>query len=179
MRRWFVVAALTAILTAPALAQGRDTTHGRGSPQQRAEMEQRFRARLAEVVRERLGLSADQVSRLQAFDRRFEPERQNLMSREMQARRSLRRQVAAGDTADQTVTAGLLDQMLAIQRERAELAAREQRELATFLTPVQRAQLLSLQADLHRRVMNVQRGGQNRPGGPGNKGPPRPRQNEK
>jgi periplasmic protein CpxP/Spy len=164
MRRWILCAVAVLLTAAPAFAQSRDTAHRRGTAEQRAEMEQRLRARLAEVVRERLGLTAEQAARLQQVDQRYEPERRALMRREMQARRALRQQIAAGDTANQTVTAGLLDQMTAIQRERADLTAREQRELATFLTPVQRAQLLALQADLQRRVMNAHRQGPGRNG---------------
>jgi Spy/CpxP family protein refolding chaperone len=158
MRSHVIAAAMTATLALSAGAQGRDTVP-RG-PQQRAEMEQQFRARLAAVVRERLGLTDDQARQLQEVDRRYEPERRSLMRREMQARRALRQQVEAGSGADQNATAALLDQLLAAQRERAELATREQRELSTFLTPVQRAKLLALQADLQRRVMNAHRGGQ-------------------
>jgi Spy/CpxP family protein refolding chaperone len=159
MRSLMIAAVMTATLALSAGAQGRDTVP-RGTPQQRAEMEQQFRARLAAVVRERLGLSDEQARRLQEVDRRYEPERRTLMRREMQARRALRRQLEAEDSADQNATAALLDQLLTTQRERADLAAREQRELATFLTPVQRAKLLALQAELQRRVMSAHRGGQ-------------------
>lgn len=166
MNRWFAAIGLAVVIGFPAnaAAQVRDTGRGPGDARQRAEMEQRFRARLAQVVNERLGLTPDQSRRLQEVDRQFEPQRQALMRQEMQVRRSLRQQIAARDSADQTVTAGLLDRMLVLQRERTELAAREQRALAAFLTPVQRAQLIALQADLHRRVMNARRGDQR--GGP-------------
>jgi Spy/CpxP family protein refolding chaperone len=149
---------LCTALAAPGTAQVGDTA-GRGPAEKRAVLERQFRARLAEHVQSRLGLTAEQTRRLQEVDRRYQPERRRLMAREMEVRRALRRQVAARDSADQAATATLLDQMIALQRERTELLATEQRDLATFLTPVQRAQVVALQADLQRRVMNARRGG--------------------
>ncbi len=177
MRCGIVALAAIALFAEVAEGQARDTSRGRGTPEQREQLERRFRARLAELVRERLGLTAEQARQLEEVDRRYQPLRRELTWREMQVRRSLRQQVDARDSANQNATAALLDQMIALQRERTDLAAREQRELATFLTPVQRAQLLALQADLHRRVMNAHRGGRGGGGpgrgGPGRSGPPR------
>lgn len=173
MRRLLLAVAFLCTVVMPAGAQVRDTAV-RGSPEKRAVLERQLQARLGELVRSRLGLSDEQARRLEDVDRRYQPERRRLMSREMEVRRALRRQVSARDTADQAATATLLDQMIALQRERTDLLAREQRDLATFLTPVQRAQLIALQADLHRRVMNARRGGGGRsPGEPGRRTKPR------
>ncbi len=175
MRRSLLAAAfLCTVIAVPGAAQVRDTS-SRGPAEKRAVLERQLHARLGELVRTRLGLNAEQVRQLEELDRRYQPERRRLMSREMEVRRALRRQVSAGDTADQAATATLLDQMIGLQRERTDLLAREQRDLATFLTPVQRAQLIALQADLHRRVMNARRGGGGRsPGGePGRRTQPR------
>lgn len=174
MRSLLLTAAfLSAVLAVPGAAQVRDTS-ARGSAEKRAVLERQLQARLGELVRTRLGLSAEEARRLEEVDRRYQPERRRLMAREMEVRRALRRQVAARDTADQMATATLLDQMIALQRERTDLLAREQRDLATFLTPVQRAQLIALQADLHRRVMSARRGGGGRPAGePGRRQGPR------
>ncbi|CAN5125777.1 hypothetical protein BH23GEM2_BH23GEM2_04490 [soil metagenome] len=174
MRRLLLTAAFfSAVIAVPGGAQVGDTS-ARGSAEKRAVLERQLHARLGELVRTRLGLSAEQVRSLEEVDRRYQPERRRLMAREIEVRRALRRQVAAGDTADQVATATLLDQMIALQRERTDLLAREQRDLATFLTPVQRAQVIALQADLHRRVMSARRGGGSRSGGePGRRSQPR------
>lgn len=171
IRPLLAAALLCGLIAAPASAQDRDSSMRAGH---RADLERKLRTRLGEVVRQRLGLSPEQARQLAEVDRRYEPERRQLMQREMDVRRALRRQVAARDSANQTTTAALLDQMIGLQRERTDLLAREQRDLATFLTPVQRAQLIALQADLHRRVMNVRRGGGGRgPGREPGRGPPR------
>ena len=160
-----------ALVGSPVSAQPRDSA---ARAEQRAGLERKLRARLGEVVQQRLGLTSEQARQLEAVDRRYQPDRRRLMQREMEVRRSLRQQVALRDSANQATTAALLDQMIGLQRERTELLAREQRDLAAFLTPVQRAQLIALQSDLHRRVMNARRGGGKRsPGREPGRGPPR------
>jgi hypothetical protein len=59
-----------------------------------------------------------------------------------------------------------------VQRRRLDLAAEEQRELATIMTPVQRARYLALQETVRRRTdeMRRRRGGGARRGA-GNGGP--------
>lgn len=170
MRPLLALALVCGLVAAPASAQTRDSA---ARAEQRAGLERKLRARLGEVVQQRLGLTAEQARQLEAVDRRYQPERRRLMQREMEVRRALRQQVAARDSANQTTTAALLDQMIGLQRERTELLAREQRDLAAFLTPVQRAQLIALQSDLHRRVMNARRGGGGRSGREPGRGPPR------
>lgn len=154
---------------APSAAQVVDTSRRAGAIANRAEMERRFRARLAEVVRTRLQLTDVQARQLAEVDQRLEPERRRLMLREHDVHRQLRQQLAAGDTANQQAVARLLDEMLAIHRDRGELIAREQRELARFLTPVQRAKYVGLQAGLRHRVEGMRR----KRGGPGRGGPGR------
>lgn len=170
MRPLLALALLSSLVAAPVSGQTRDSA---ARAEQRADLERKLRARLGEVVQRRLGLTAEQARELETVDRRYQPERRRLMQREMEVRRALRRQVAARDSANQTTTAALLDQMIGLQRERTELLAREQRDLAAFLTPVQRAQLIALQSDLHRRVMNARRGGGGRSGRQPGRGPPR------
>jgi hypothetical protein len=46
----------------------------------------------------------------------------------------------------------LLDQALKIQRDRLDLTEREQRELSTFLNPIQRAKYFAIQDELRRRM---------------------------
>ena len=46
----------------------------------------------------------------------------------------------------------MLDQLVDVQRQRLEIFAREQRELAQFLTPVQRAKYATLQEGLRKKV---------------------------
>jgi len=133
--------------------------------QRREALEQRLRERTGEIVRSRLKLTADQAKRLQASNRQFGEQRTALFTREREVRREMRQQILAGDKANQNRVAQLLDQALLLERQRLDLVQSEQRELAKFLTPVQRAQLLGLQGELRRRAQEVQRPRQMRNGG--------------
>ena len=102
--------------------------------------------KLAVVVQRRLGLSNEQSARLRETTARFAAERQRLVQRERETRRALRLATATGDSsADQRVIGRQLDSLVALQQRRVALLAEEQREMATFLTPYQRAQFLAMQ----------------------------------
>lgn len=123
--------------------------------QGRAGLERQFRERLAEVVRRRLDLNESQMRQLGAVNNRYERERMLLLRDERQMRQALRAEVLAGDSADQTKVAELLDRALRIQRQRLDLTEREQRDLASFMTPVQRAKYVGIQDDLRRRLEEI------------------------
>lgn len=53
--------------------------------------------------------------------------------------------------------AAALDRLLQVQRSRLDIVAEEQRDLAAFMTPVQRARYAALQEQLRRRVQTMQR----------------------
>ena len=53
--------------------------------------------------------------------------------------------------------AAALDRVLQLQRQRLDLMADEQKDLAGFLTPVQRAKYAALQEQIRRRVENARR----------------------
>jgi Spy/CpxP family protein refolding chaperone len=161
-----VLLALCAI--APALSAQPDAPPG---PNPRREMlEQRLRERTGDLVRRRLQLTDEQMKQLQATNRQFEQQRGSLLMREREMRRSLRAEILAGEKANQARVAQLLDQTLQLERQRLDLVQNEQRELAKFLTPVQRAKLFGLQNELRRRAQELRAGpGQRRnapPGGP-------------
>ena len=54
--------------------------------------------------------------------------------------------------ADQDKVSRMLDQLVDVQRQRLDVFAREQRDLARFLTPVQRAKYATLQEGLRKKV---------------------------
>ena len=101
--------------------------------------------RLAALVQQRLGLTDDQARRLRESTRRFAVQREKLGRDERAARKELRDQVRARDAADQKRVGVLLDTLVQLQRRRVDMLVDEQRELAAFLTPVQRAEFLALQ----------------------------------
>jgi hypothetical protein len=148
---------------------------GQAAPQ-RGGLERQFRERLAEVVRRRLNLNDVQMRQLGQVNDRYERERMFLLRDERQVRQALRGEVLSGDSANQGKVANLLDQALKIQRQRLDLTEREQRDLATFMTPVQRAMYFGIQDDLRRRMEDIRQQRQQRRAGtaPPGAGPPLP-----
>ncbi|HEX5074050.1 MAG TPA: hypothetical protein VFW03_12615 [Gemmatimonadaceae bacterium] len=139
-----------------------------GAPaQQGRALERQFRERFAEVVKRRLNLDDTQMQQLGRVNDRFESDRMQLLRDERRARQALRAEVLAGDSADQKKVAGLLDEMLTIQRRRLDLTESEQRELAAFMTPTQRAQYFAIQDQLRQRLENLRRQRQERRAGAG------------
>ena len=139
-----------------------------GQNPRREMLEQRLRERTGQMVQRRLNLNEEQMRQLQAANRQFEKQRGDLISREREIRQDLRTQMLA-EKPDQSRVSQLLDQSLQLERQRLDLVQSEQRELAKFLTPVQRAKLFAIQAELRRRSQELR----NRPGRR-NLGPGRP-----
>ena len=125
------------------------------APARRQALEQRLRQRMAAVVQQRLGLTADQMRRLAEVNRDIEAQRRLLHQQERDARIGLRAEVMRGDTANQDRVEQLVDQLIDVQRRRIDLLAREQRALAAFMTPVQRAKYLAMQDQLRRRMVEM------------------------
>lgn len=136
-------------------------------PERRAQLEERFRRQLAQTLKNRLDLTDDQLRRLGEVNQRHEEQRRLLVQQERDVRIALREEMLAGERANQQRVSELLDRMIRIQRQRIDIVEREQRELAEFLTPMQRAQYAAVQEQFRRRIeeMRRQRQQQRRPGG--------------
>lgn len=173
LRRWMIGCGLAALCAGPMAVPAQEP----GPPPpagQRDSLEARVRARMTQMMRNQLGLNDEQVRRLQVANRRFEGQRRQLLERERQVRLELRAALAAGDSASQPRVGELLDRTLQLQRQRLELVEAEQKEFATFLTPVQRARLFGLQEQLQRRMTELREQGPP-PGAPRRPGAPMPR----
>ncbi|HXG70068.1 MAG TPA: Spy/CpxP family protein refolding chaperone [Gemmatimonadaceae bacterium] len=156
----------SAIAIASALALSAATAGAqaaRGTQPERAALEQQFRERTAEMIRTRLKLTERQMEQLQQVNVRYAPQLNRLSVQERQTRRALRTEISAGDSANQNRIGDLLETSLRVQRERLGIIESEQRELAAFLTPLQRARYLALQAQMRKRAEELTRqGGGNR-----------------
>lgn len=137
----------------------------------REQLERRLQQRLEAVVQQRLGLTDDQRVQLGEVVRRLEPARRTLRRDEFRDRSALRAELMSAQPND-TRVAQLLEAMPAFERRRAELLEQEQRELARFLSPVQRARYFALQDEMRRGVMEVQRRRLGRDSGGGDGPPP-------
>jgi len=99
-----------------------------------------------------VGLTDEQMTKLAQGSRPFDVQRRELVRQEREERQALRREVLAGANADQQRIATSLDRVLELQRRRAQLQIDEQRALAAFMTPLQRAKYAALQEQLRRRA---------------------------
>lgn len=124
----------------------------------------RFHERFGAVVKQRLQLSDSQVVRLGEANRRFEEQRRLLIQQERDVRMALRDALLSRDSlnarveqdrANQQRISELLDRAIRVQRQRVELLESEQRELARFLNPMQRAKLLGMQEQMRRNAMEM------------------------
>ncbi len=160
-----VLVVLLAFAGAPAGAQAQDVVPP-PPPIDRDSLEARVRQRMASVIQRQVGLTNDQMRQLNATNRRFEGQRRDLVMREREIRMGLRDEIESGDTTRQAQVGRLLDQMLQLQRQRLELVEAEQKELATFMSPLQRARYYGLEEQIRRRVIEMrEQGMRNAPGG--------------
>lgn len=128
-----------------------------GRPAQRALIERRLQDRINLLVRTRLALTDDQFSQLRAVSARLENERRALRSDEMATRHEIRRQLGTGEAPNEARVAELLEQLPRLERRRIDMLEQEQRELARFLQPSQRARYFALQDQLRRELQEGQR----------------------
>ena len=138
-----------AIVMALALLPSASRAQVRQDPERlRAMVTQRF----MENYRRQAGLTDDQFAKFQGAVRRHWDDRRTLQQRERETMQALQDQLRPGVAADEATVTRLLDDLVAVQRDRVEKLAAEQQDLATFLTPVQRAQLVVAFAQLERQI---------------------------
>ena len=143
-----LVLALAFAFAAPAAAQ---RVQSAGDSIQRP-LVQALQRRVLEVVQQTLGATDQQMRQLVEVTRKYEGERRELNQRDREARQTIRAEVLRDSLADQEKVARMLDQLVDVQRRRLDVFAREQHDLAGFLTPVQRAKYATLQDRLRKKV---------------------------
>ena len=143
--------------TLPRAGAARQLPDERGASATRAQLERRFRQMLYQVTRRRVGLSDAQMNRLMPINQRFETERRAIQRQERETRLALRDAMRDSTHADQARITSYLDKLVELQRQRVELVAREQRDLAEFMTPLQRARYTALQEQVRRRIEQMMR----------------------
>lgn len=119
------------------------------------EMEQQVQRRIGAMLKERLSLTDEQLKQLEAVTQKLEHERRSVRSEEYRLRSSMRTQLLAGDSASNDTIALLLDRMPKLERRKIELMENEQKQLAAFLSPLQRARYLALQDEIRRNMDEI------------------------
>ena len=145
----------SAILTLTVAAAARSQAVTAAPQGNRPALEQQFRERTAKLVQQRLGLTDAQLARLEQTNARYAPQLRRLATQERDIRSQLRQEMTAGNSANQQHVSDLLDAALRLQRERLDLVQTEQKELSAFLTPVQRARYIALQAQFGKRAREL------------------------
>jgi hypothetical protein len=162
----FRTIAFGALLVSATAGAQEEQSRRQGFPRDRDAMQQRFQQRFAEVVRDKVGLNDDQMSKLTELNRRFESKRRDIFMRDRDIRIGLRDELADGVTPNDERVKKLLDDQLRVQRERIDLMEAEQSELSQFMSPTQRARYFGIQEQMRRKVDELR----GPPGGPD--GPP-------
>ncbi|MEO6446067.1 MAG: Spy/CpxP family protein refolding chaperone [Gemmatimonadaceae bacterium] len=152
MQRLFVLVLLAAT-AGTADGQRLRNRESQTPARDRAQMEQQFRERYAQLLKQRLGLTDAQLVQVAEINRRFDAPRRELFGQERELRMSMREALRGSeDAAVQARVSQLLEQTFRVQRSRLDLLESEQKELSSVLTPVQRAKFLGMQEQLRRRV---------------------------
>lgn len=164
MRRTMVIGTLVlaGALSVPAAAQQRprpqrpQAVAPRQEPANRDVLERRVRQAFSRAVRQRVGLNDEQMRRLADVSGRFDLERRQLLRDERSTRLSLREAMRSPSPDQRALDSGWAH-LQELQRKRLDINEREDRELATFMTPLQRARYHALQEQVRRRLEELRR----------------------
>jgi hypothetical protein len=125
----------------------------------RQELVRRVRQAYNEAVKKELDLNDDKWHQLQDMDRRYQQQRQQVQRDEKAARlglKSVMEDSARVGGVDQAKISEYMDQLVQAQHRRAEILDAEQKELATVLTPLQRAKYQGMREQLNQRIRQLQ-----------------------
>jgi Spy/CpxP family protein refolding chaperone len=187
IERAWVIASLSALLPTVTVAQGgravipprrparaalkaeRQAQRNDSAPPlgERALLQRQVRQAWIGNVRRQLNLNDEQMRTLNQVNTKYERQRGDIQRDERQARLGLK--AAMEDTAAGDQNARIEQQMnvlVGAQRRRADLFENEQKELAAFLTPLQRARYSVLQERLAQRLQQLRQNQQEAPAGP-------------
>ena len=135
---------------------------------QRQMLQQQVMQRYMQNYKQQAGLNDQQFEDFTQLTERAFNERRELQQRERVLWQALEGQMKPGVAADGDSLVSLIDGIFDVQQELVETERRNQKDLAEFLTPVQRAQLMLSQRRLQNSIQNVMRNRQqNMEGGGG------------
>ena len=153
MRRLLIVVGFLAVVAGRGAAQENTPSDSARAEQLRQEVETRFAAR----VKDQLGLTEDQSRRMQTTVRGYFRNRRMLEMEEQRLRREVGAELRPGVAADSDRLNRLLDDLVDVRVRYAQSYRDESRELAKFLTPVQRGQYFMMRERLFDQVREFQR----------------------
>lgn len=150
--RTVMLCLLMVLASAPVVAQDPSGDPPARAGELRRMIEQRFTAR----VREDLGLTDEQASRMSEVVGSYFGKRRAMEMEERRLRQALAAELRPGVAANKDNVARFTDQLLDLKVRYVQSYKDEVRELAQFLDPVQRAQFLILRERLLDRIQQAQ-----------------------
>ena len=158
----------------PAASPAQDTSRV-GPPERAAQLRQMIDRRFGERLKQDLGLTDEQAARLRGVQASVAERRRVLQVQERELRTALAFQLRPGIAANADSVGRLINALTAQRVAFAQTFQDEMRELAAFLTPVQRGQYLILRDRLMMQVEEMRRDGAiQRAGSPAPRIPRRP-----
>jgi hypothetical protein len=115
-------------------------------------MEERIRARFGEQVRRELGLTEEQFAAVQQVEQSFQEQRRELVQRDLELRRQLRRD---DDARTEEQALALLQEMAAVRADEARIYQAEMDALRQTLTAGQLLRFYELRDQLMERVRRL------------------------
>jgi hypothetical protein len=169
MRSLTLIATLT-LGALPTLAAQQPAAARRDTVVEEVVMRDRIQETFLARAKEEMGLNEEQLTKLRAAEQRVAARRRSLEQEMRRLNGVLADQLRPGIAAKEDVVTKSLDSLGTLRVSYAQTFREEQRELATFLTPVQRAQFYRMRERMVDRVREVRQDRSGRPGAP-----PRPR----
>ncbi len=148
--RWMLMAFALAAEARPARAQ--DTLN---DPVRAQRLREQIEMRFGERLREELGLSDDQASRLRVSLAAQAARRREMEQAERRMRQALAAQLRPGIAANSDSVAKLVDALTTHRVAYAQTFRDEMRELSSILNPVQRGQYMMLRDRLMQRAQEL------------------------
>lgn len=172
MRSLYLSVALLAGLTGGLGAQEHPAAPA-ASADSLSPVRQRIRNNFRAVAKEELGLTDAQSDHVLQIQLDATRRRQALETEQRRLNQSLAAQLRPGVAADPNSVKRIMDSLTALHLAQGRLFGDQQNELATFLTPIQRAQLYRLEARLYARIGDIMERRQQRAARPGGRMPAR------
>jgi hypothetical protein len=179
MRKQHILLSL-AVLFAPSLAAqqgGRDSMRAPSDTAEAGRLRREIEQRFSNRVQQDLKLTPDQATKLRATQEQFGTRRRTLMQQQMERRRALDDQMRPGIAANPDSVRKLMDGIHAGRAEMLKIEQDQDREMSSYLTPVQRARYQQMREQFIQRVGEMRREGRGQGFGRGQGmgGAPRPR----
>jgi DNA anti-recombination protein RmuC len=153
MRRALWAVALAALMGAPG-AWAQDVG-GEDDPVRNQALRQQIEDRFAERIKAEIGLTDQQLARLRATSTTYGSRRRDLAAQERTLRGALADQMRPGVAANQDSVSKLTDGLVNLRASYAQTLRDENREMAQYLTPVQRSQVLAMRERLTQRIRAI------------------------